>query len=62
MNNEAEKRKRGRPPGTVKPEEEQKDRRTVRMTDELWQHCQRQPGGASEYIRKLIEADRAQKG
>lgn len=55
---ELKKRSRGRPAGSVKPLEEHKLRRTVRMDEDLWAWCQRQEGGAGEYLRRLAQADR----
>ena len=46
-----ERRQRGRPATGRTPQ------RTIRMDDETWQWCQGQ-GDASDYIRKLIDADK----
>jgi hypothetical protein len=49
------KKARGR-----KPTDNPRRTRTIYLTDEDWAHCKAQPGGGSEYIQRLIAADRAQ--
>jgi hypothetical protein len=45
-------------PRTVRLTSERSRQRSVAMPDEVWEHCVRQPGGASEYLRRLVQADR----
>ena len=55
--------KKARAPGAGRkplPESEKRHRRTIRLTDDEWAWCEAQ-GNASEYLRRLIEADRRRK-
>lgn len=57
---EEELKKRGRPEGTgkIKGGAPFKNR-VIRIDDERWAHCDKQPGGRAAYIRRLIDQDMA---
>lgn len=63
---EPTKRSPGRPRTITPPEANEytpapgEPKRTVRMSDGLWEWCQAQKGGAGAYIRRLIDEDRRQ--
>lgn len=58
---DAQKRRPGRPAGSVKPDADKRRDRHITITDAAWDHAA-SGGNASQYIESLILADKEARG